>query len=1290
MKKVVNKIILTVLLSGVLLLQSCDNFSDGGTFKDELGRDIAYAKAKSISVAIMPKEGTGTALPSGLQTVKLGYPFSVSFKPVESLWYFTGWKAVLKSAPEENLTDVVFEDPLSTDTKVYVNADLDGIMIIPECTDIIRASDITPKGVTSAVSRDRPVTVNFSKEPSPKSFIFEESEIPENAVPVKNEKDEILSYTLDGSTYFKNILITDEDGVSLAEHFYVPAIEGKLLTLIPDRQNPVMLSEGQNQKKINITLLKEISDKSGICMESDVSWSYSVNRTTDEKAYVTVESVSGSSASAGTLKTASQSYSLGIDVSLEIEVNADFQFVRWEYDSSVIYVEKPLEPQTRFRALDSTSETEPTVIRAVCSERPRINFILESSNGKLSPSKGSYDCIDTYTYHLSFEPDNDYEFIRWKIYDSRTNAEIQNGTYITIENPLSEDTSYWYSASLRGNYIQLAVCPEVAERPQVISRMPQSSGILKDSSVQVLFDRDMAPASIYYTESEVIELKRLGVQNDDFLPPLKDTEIPGSLLNHYGYTKDGKTWFKNILLTDNKTGENINDKFAEPFFENKRTLSIPAGKVSGHIIDDYVQVLVTIEKEFFYSVKIDAVTTKRVTMRGNEKWMYQVNDKVDVVPLKFATKKIDENNTETLFSVKVSEDGSELKTPSAITGTLDYNKISSLDFIKNENLYFDLKLQEPEGSGPLPYFTAVLKRIYDENYNSVSSEEIEKDIYYDAVTADDAKLKGSADLSDLNLSDGVYELYFKFCDRSGNDFIWPKQKEPKYHIAKDETPVSPKGVKLSSADSSNYTLSWTSPNEKDYKEAVISWGNGTDNKTVIRGTNQDVFEVSKESIFDITVIFTDYAGNSKEESIPVFLTGYEFDATPSFAKYEVPDVFFSGDNFSDYSIEKTVAYWSDGTTTEEELTVITNSPSNNGQNITDICLQNNDERIDISKSAKLGDKKYYVAAAGAKPTATPVKLTDYSEGSLAGGNYYAFGDFPQTISSISSYSSEPVYNGWYLGSNGYFYEKCAEHGGSSSDKYSNGTSVGTNGSYKYFKVEPVVWRQLSGVFLFSEKALTVMKFYDNRTERNTQWEGRFYPNNWIQSKIRAYLNGRSYYDGDASHNAQYDTSEGNKGFLQTAFTAAGQKRIQETGSSTSAWTTQPALHRKQWWNGDNPCAVDASYSSKIFLLSTNEATDPDYGFPDYNIDYYTNSSRVRKPTDYALANGANYSYLNGKTSYGCRWWLRSPWFVHQYDPYTKIRYIGDGGNTADDFGEFVNSALGVVPALRVSNVSLLE
>ena len=55
MKKVVNKIILTVLLSGVLLLQSCDNFSDGGTFKDELGRDIAYAKAKSISVAIMPK-----------------------------------------------------------------------------------------------------------------------------------------------------------------------------------------------------------------------------------------------------------------------------------------------------------------------------------------------------------------------------------------------------------------------------------------------------------------------------------------------------------------------------------------------------------------------------------------------------------------------------------------------------------------------------------------------------------------------------------------------------------------------------------------------------------------------------------------------------------------------------------------------------------------------------------------------------------------------------------------------------------------------------------------------------------------------------------------------------------------------------------------------------------------------------------------------------------------------------------------------------------------------------------
>gem|GEM_PF-3793423 len=39
--------------------------------------------------------------------------------------------------------------------------------------------------------------------------------------------------------------------------------------------------------------------------------------------------------------------------------------------------------------------------------------------------------------------------------------------------------------------MKLCVIPVETERPQIISNTPQNSGILKDSSIQVLFDHDM-------------------------------------------------------------------------------------------------------------------------------------------------------------------------------------------------------------------------------------------------------------------------------------------------------------------------------------------------------------------------------------------------------------------------------------------------------------------------------------------------------------------------------------------------------------------------------------------------------------------------------------------------------------------------------------------------------------------------------------------------------------------------------------------------------------------------------
>ncbi|MBR6192857.1 MAG: hypothetical protein IKQ66_01700 [Treponema sp.] len=81
----------------------------------------------------------------------------------------------------------------------------------------------------------------------------------------------------------------------------------------------------------------------------------------------------------------------------------------------------------------------------------------------------------------------------------------------------------------------------------------------------------------------------------------------------------------------------------------------------------------------------------------------------------------------------------------------------------------------------------------------------------------------------------------------------------------------------------------------------------------------------------------------------------------------------------------------------------------------------------ISKKDWLSSDYYYVVKKDAL-TQNIVKIDT---------NYYKFGDFPQSESNISSYSDNALYNGWYLGSDGYFYEK---------------TDAG-----KYYKVEPIHW-----------------------------------------------------------------------------------------------------------------------------------------------------------------------------------------------------------------------------------------
>ena len=295
-------------------------------------------------------------------------------------------------------------------------------------------------------------------------------------------------------------------------------------------------------------------------------------------------------------------------------------------------------------------------------------------------------------------------------------------------------------------------------------------------------------------------------------------------------------------------------------------------------------------------------------------------------------------------------------------------------------------------------------------------------------------------------------------------------------------------------------------------------------------------------------------------------------------------------------------------------------------------------------------------------TGTAYTALPAGTGGTAGpeGNYVLFGDWPQTVKAASvtvdeSKSAVMGANTYYKGSDGAWYAKL---------------------SSKYYKVEPIKWRVLTDNYsgkklLLAESILINCAYYDYYDVNRTIGDTTVYPNNYKESRVRAYLNGLSYTKKESDSADQVtDSTFAGKGFLQTAFTASAQNQIADTTVDNSARSTNPDANASQWNSGNNTYVCENT-SDKIFLLSEQEVTNSNYGFGAYN------ASRIRMTTDWSKANGANQ---NSTAGYGGWWWLRSP--VH----YSSIvaRKVSDDGNASDIYYVHIDYA-GVVPALTLQN-----
>ena len=866
---------------------------------------------------------------------------------------------------------------------------------------------------------------------------------------------------------------------------------------------------------------------------------------------------------------------------------------------------------------------------------PSFPILIDGTKGKFSPSKGSYPLKVTQGMDISFESDTDFGFIRWEVFNARTGESLDTSEYIEIADSTSDKTSIKLLREPESE-IQLGVRSIVTERPQIISYTPITTGTLKDSTIQVLFNYDMDPDSIYYTEDEINSLLDGGAET--FL------SVDGG--RKYGYVKDGETFFKNIRITNNKTGQNIIDRFCNPVFENPRVLSIVSNKDAGHTLDDYTQVLVRIEKGFFYTEQ-----EKNVEMAGSKMWMYQVNNKTDAKPLV-----ITNQGGNDLFTAKLSDETQLVQSASFAPNQSGFE---SLQFSGDGKLNLDINVRDPDGgSGPNSYFTLNVKKLYGENYSPLSPvTEGSCIIDFQNVTSDEAVFEGRVDLKEegFPVDEGVYELSFEFKDRSNNSMTYPS--DGKFYFAVDTKAPEMTLPLVKSEDSSTYTFECNDC--IDLKSAQIVYTKAGSEMTPVT-MNKDssdsryrgeISSIAENKAYDIKIRYTDYAGHVSEKTVPKFLTGFTLTGSPDFTganASHAENVFFAGDKIADYGITAK-KYYSDGSSVDvsSSYTIPTRSSYNSSWDFTYTYSEGS-----ISKSPVLAGT-YYIAQKDAL-TQKPVWLhTDQ------GWQMYKFGDYPQDVSLISEYTSDTVYNGWYLGSDGYFYEKCTANVDkpNGADRTMTNGSIITTGTTYYFKVQPITWRLLSNSYnggsslLFANKNLDQC-CWNNKDTARTIDGASINPNNYKYSTLRAFLNGK-HESGD-DDNSSYD----NNGFLQKAFTSSAQKIIR---TSTVENTY-----------GSNPYSCDTTYD-KIFALSIGEIKNTSYGFPS---DSSGATWRTRWATDYAMARHVHQD--TPQTTYASYYWLRSPNNANS----TKADFIFCTGKI--NAFPVVQGDFGIIPALCVS------
>lgn len=373
------------------------------------------------------------------------------------------------------------------------------------------------------------------------------------------------------------------------------------------------------------------------------------------------------------------------------------------------------------------------------------------------------------------------------------------------------------------------------------------------------------------------------------------------------------------------------------------------------------------------------------------------------------------------------------------------------------------------------------------------------------------------------------------------------------------------------------------------------------------------------------------------------------------------------------------------TFTKSNVTVTAFYDDDSSEKVTDFTIE--PETFDVAVGGteftfKRGtDTKTYTVYKASYVTSDVPTDIEYDGSWSTAGTYCKFGDYPQSKNTDSTltFSNEPAKNGWYIGSDGNYYDK-----------------VGTATSF--YKVEPIVWRKADTDYNSTGKTLLIAEtileagipyYYSsagnyevpkNLTEEEALKNAlandskvRFFTNgvptfsnNYEYSGVRAFLNGYDYYDLNKKAVSDYK----NNGFLQKAFSTIAQNSIAETTVINNGDTGKdPGNSGIQPIDATSSIHLDLTSNDtkdKVFLLSHYETVSvlSDSGASGEGED----NKRKRSGTDYAKLKGvADSAYMT-----------RTPYYKNG----CSIRYVNNIGTPY--YTKCVNDpSLGIVPAVVV-------